>query len=605
MTKRLLVILLSCIVDFSTNAQTILGVDVSSYEGNITWSKVKAGGYVFAFAKATEGVTITDSYYVTNQVNGTSAGVVMGSYHFAHPENNTAVAEANYFLSVARPYIKACNLPPVLDLEDPPSGPSLSSYFTSAQLTAWVETWMQTVLDSTGIAPIIYIGPSNAGYVQSSLNKWGLWIDDYASSPTSPPPNIGVWTTWDFKQFTWVATVPGISGTNNVDADVFNGTTNQFNTLIGCNAILAAFTSNHKSVCQGSIVSFTDKSTSTSKITSWKWTFTGGTPDTSSLQNPTITYNTPGVYSVKEVVTSSAGKDSLTYTAYINVTATGTLPLIEGFQASTFPPAGWYLNIPNPADSVWELCTTNGYSSTQCMYFPANCGQAVNITGQRQQIYTPSYSFASATKSEMWFDVAYEPSKVPTYSDTLEVYYSTDCGTTWKSIYSKGGMTLCTTGSTTGAGTDTSGSDGNGCFVPPNTKAWRTDSINLSVVNGQPSVMFSFESRSGWGNIIYLDNINITDNTITGVKNVVSSNDVKVYPNPNKGSFTIKIINGLQVLANGQIEVYDILGQKVYQALVNSGITQVTLNARPGMYFYRITTSEGSALISEGKLIIQ
>lgn len=394
-------------------------------------------------------------------------------------------------------------------------------------------------------------------------------------------------------------------GTNNVDADVFNGTTNQFNTLIGCNAILAAFTSNHKSVCQGSTVSFTDKSTSTSKITSWKWTFTGGTPDTSSLQNPTITYNTPGVYSVKEVVTSSAGKDSLTYTAYINVTATGTLPLIEGFQASTFPPAGWYLNIPNPADSVWELCATNGYSSTQCMYFPANCGQAVNITGQRQQIYTPSYSFASATKSEMWFDVAYEPSKVPTYSDTLDVYYSTDCGTTWKSIYSKGGMTLCTTGSTTGAGTDTSGSDGNGCFVPPNTKAWRTDSINLSVVNGQPSVMFSFESRSGWGNIIYLDNINITDNTTTGVKNVVSSNDVKVYPNPNKGSFTIKIINGLQVLANGQIEVYDILGQKVYQALVNSGITQVTLNARPGMYFYRITTSEGSALISEGKLIIQ
>ena len=154
MKRPILVILIALIIGVNAKAQTILGVDVSSYEGNITWSKVKAGWYVFAFATATEGVTITDSYYVTNQVNGTSAGVVMGSYHFAHPENNTPVAEANYFLSVARPYIKACNLPPVLDLEDPPSGPSLSSYFTSAQLTAWVETWMQTVLDSTGIAPI-------------------------------------------------------------------------------------------------------------------------------------------------------------------------------------------------------------------------------------------------------------------------------------------------------------------------------------------------------------------------------------------------------------------------------------------------------------------
>ena len=117
--------------------------------------------------------------------------------------------------------------------------------------------------------------------------------------------------------------------------------------------------------------------------------------------------------------------------------------------------------------------------------------------------------------------------------------------------------------------------------------------------------MFSFESRSGWGNIIYLDNINITDNTTTGVKNVLSSNDVKVYPNPNKGSFTIEIANITQVVRNAQLEVFDIMGQKVYHASVSSGITQVTLNASAGMYFYRITTKEGNDLISEGKLIIQ
>jgi len=218
-----------------TPSTQILGVDVSSYEGAINWNNVKAAGYKFAFAKATEGVTITDSYFVQNEVNGTAAGLPIGAYHFGRPENNTATAEANYFLSVAGPYIKACHLPPVLDLEDPPSGPSLSTYFTSSQLTAWVQTWMSAVQTATGIAPIIYIGPSNANYINSSLNTYGLWIDDYNSSPANPPPNIGVWTTWEFKQYSWTGTVPGISSSPGaVDMDVFNGDSIAFNNLIGC-----------------------------------------------------------------------------------------------------------------------------------------------------------------------------------------------------------------------------------------------------------------------------------------------------------------------------------------------------------------------------------
>ncbi|HEY4797502.1 MAG TPA: GH25 family lysozyme, partial [Bacteroidia bacterium] len=61
-----------------TPSTQILGVDVSSYEGAINWNNVKAAGYKFAFAKATEGVTITDSYFVQNEVNGTAAGLPIG-----------------------------------------------------------------------------------------------------------------------------------------------------------------------------------------------------------------------------------------------------------------------------------------------------------------------------------------------------------------------------------------------------------------------------------------------------------------------------------------------------------------------------------------------
>ena len=180
-------------------------------------------------------MTYTDPSFATNEVSGNSAGVVMGAYHFADPETNTAVAEANHFISVARTYIGAGHLPPTLDLEDPSSGPALSSAFTSAQLTAWVQTWMTTVYDSTGVQPIIYTSANYAGYVNSSLNTYGLWIAN-PNGTTAPPTNLGVWTTWLFKQYSWTGTVTGI-GNPTVDLDVFNGDTTAFNALIGTSTV--------------------------------------------------------------------------------------------------------------------------------------------------------------------------------------------------------------------------------------------------------------------------------------------------------------------------------------------------------------------------------
>ena len=210
----------------------ILGVDVYSGYGTINWSQVASAGYSFAYAKATEGVGYTDSQYLNYAVNGLSAGLKMGAFHFARPDLNPslsgAVSEANYFLSIAQPHITQCELPPALDLE----GSYLQSSFTSAQLTAWVQTWMNTVQSATGIKPVLYIGASTAGYLNSSVNTYSLWIDYVSGSSTTPPPNIGVWNTWTFNQYSWTATVPGISGA--MDVNVFNGNQTAFNTMMGC-----------------------------------------------------------------------------------------------------------------------------------------------------------------------------------------------------------------------------------------------------------------------------------------------------------------------------------------------------------------------------------
>ncbi len=213
----------------------ILGVDVSSYQGStINWSQVKTAGYVFAFAKATEGVSITDADFVTNMVNGENAGVKMGAYHFAHPEDNTATAEASHFLSVAGSYIKSCELPPVLDFETTGS-------LSASTLTTWVQAWMTAVKNATGITPILYSDGSIASSLGSSLKTYPLWMADPDGSYTTPPPasDLGSWTTWAFKQYNWTATVSGINDAGNVDLDVFNGNMTALNTLMGCSSTLA------------------------------------------------------------------------------------------------------------------------------------------------------------------------------------------------------------------------------------------------------------------------------------------------------------------------------------------------------------------------------
>lgn len=216
-----------------TNAQTILGVDVSHWQGTINWSQVLTAGKTFAFVKATEGVTFVDGQFITNMINGNNAGLKMGAYHFARPDNNSAVSEANHFLNNASSYIGINKLPPVLDLEDPP-GVNLQSLFSKATLTTWVQTWLTTVQNATGVAPIIYTNANYANYLNSSLNSYKLWIANFPTSSTTPPTNIGVWSTWLFKQYSETGTVSGISG--NTDLDVFNGTVSDFNNLIGSSA---------------------------------------------------------------------------------------------------------------------------------------------------------------------------------------------------------------------------------------------------------------------------------------------------------------------------------------------------------------------------------
>jgi PKD repeat protein len=93
-------------------------------------------------------------------------------------------------------------------------------------------------------------------------------------------------------------------------------------TVLPCLAPVAEFTASSTTIYKGESVTFTDQSTNNPDA--WAWTFTGGTPGTSTQQNPTITYNNVGVYTVTLTASNSCGSDTNTKVDYITV-----LPITE------------------------------------------------------------------------------------------------------------------------------------------------------------------------------------------------------------------------------------------------------------------------------------
>ncbi len=88
------------------------------------------------------------------------------------------------------------------------------------------------------------------------------------------------------------------------------------------NELKASFTASSQNIAPGDKVAFTDSSTGTP--TSWSWTFEGGTPATSTLQNPEITYNAVGEYDVQLIVVKGTEKDTTLLANHIKVTEGGS-----------------------------------------------------------------------------------------------------------------------------------------------------------------------------------------------------------------------------------------------------------------------------------------
>lgn len=189
---------------------TVAGIDVSIYQDEIAWKRVRRAGIRFAFIRTSDGLDRRDERFATNWAGAKRAGILRGAYQYFRPDQDPTAQADLLVRTLAK---DPGELPPVIDVETDGGKPP-------AELAARVQTWIARVREQLGVEPIVYTGPEfwRDRARNADLSAQPLWLAHYTRDcPTVPAP----WTRWMFWQHTDNGRVPGIEGP--VDLDLFAG----------------------------------------------------------------------------------------------------------------------------------------------------------------------------------------------------------------------------------------------------------------------------------------------------------------------------------------------------------------------------------------------
>lgn len=195
-------------------ATQTLGIDVSSYQGNVNWSSQWSAGVKWAYTKATEGNYYTNAYFA-QQYNGSyNAGMIRGAYHFAIPNGASAVTQANYFVAHGGGWSKdGKTLPGMLDMEYNPYGATCYG-LSQSSMVSWIRSWLNQYKAKTGRDAVIYTNYdwwSTCTGNSTAFNQTNpLWVARYASSVGTLPGGWPYYTMWQYTS-------------SPIDKDYFNG----------------------------------------------------------------------------------------------------------------------------------------------------------------------------------------------------------------------------------------------------------------------------------------------------------------------------------------------------------------------------------------------
>ena len=188
-----------------------VGIDVSEYQGKISWSYVDTieNQYPlhFVFIRATAGNDAVDRRFRRNWEGAKKNKMIRGAYHYYRPNENS-LEQAELFIKTVR--LQKGDLPPVLDIEKLPKNQSMTN------LKKGLRRWLQAIENHYKVKPIIYTGEKYYDdFLKEEFSDYLFWIANYNFYREE------IQDDWLFWQFTERAAVPGIEG--NVDVNIYNG----------------------------------------------------------------------------------------------------------------------------------------------------------------------------------------------------------------------------------------------------------------------------------------------------------------------------------------------------------------------------------------------
>lgn len=184
------------------------GIDVSQWQGNIDWQKVKGAGVQFAMLRAGYGQNNLDTKFHRNAQGAVTAGILIGLYWFSYALNvEMARKEAQYAVELAKKY--KITWPIAYDLEyDTVSYAAKNGITITKSLATQMAIAFCEEIKNLGYIPMVY---TNLDYLNRYFDRrklpYDLWYAQYASTASVTDKEI-----W---QYSSKGSVPGISG--NVD----------------------------------------------------------------------------------------------------------------------------------------------------------------------------------------------------------------------------------------------------------------------------------------------------------------------------------------------------------------------------------------------------
>lgn len=194
-----------------------LGVDVSYYQQEIDWEKVKDAGMEFAIIRlgyrgyGGSGTIKLDSRYEENMQGAKQAGLDVGVYFFAQAINEQeAIEEAEFVLQHLKEY--DLEMPVVYDPETVLEDGARTTGISREQFTKNAIAFCETI-ERAGYKSMIYCNMLWQAFEldMSELTEYPIWYADYNRFPQTP-------YHYDIWQYTQEGTVDGIQG--NVDLNI-------------------------------------------------------------------------------------------------------------------------------------------------------------------------------------------------------------------------------------------------------------------------------------------------------------------------------------------------------------------------------------------------